>query len=70
MQTLMYFLFWGAFFFLMMRFGCGAHVMGHGHRRHDKSRNPDDPVTAAPLSSVQGVTSSTKNMEQFNEHKH
>ncbi len=35
MQTLAYFLLWGAFIFLMMRFGCGAHIMGHGHsRRH------------------------------------
>ena len=31
MQTLVYFLVWGAFIFFMMRFGCGAHVMG-GHR--------------------------------------
>jgi hypothetical protein len=34
MSTLAYFLLWGAFFFFMMRFGCGSHVMGHrsGHR--------------------------------------
>lgn len=32
MSALLYFLLWGGFFFLMMRFGCGAHVMGHGHR--------------------------------------
>lgn len=31
MDILLYFLFWGAFIFLMMRFGCGAHVMGHRH---------------------------------------
>lgn len=30
MNTLFYFLVWAAIFFLMMRFGCGAHVMGHG----------------------------------------
>lgn len=35
MQTLVYFLIWGALFFLMMRFGCGAHVMGRGHGRSD-----------------------------------
>ena len=30
-------LIWGGLFFLMMRFGCGAHMMGgHGrHGRHD-----------------------------------
>jgi YHS domain-containing protein len=35
MSTLLYFLFWGALFFLMMRFGCGAHIMGHGHGQHE-----------------------------------
>ena len=30
METLLYFLLWGVLIFLMMRFGCGAHVMGHG----------------------------------------
>ena len=30
MSTLLYFLIWAALFFLMMRFGCGAHIMGHG----------------------------------------
>lgn len=29
MGTLIYFLIFGAAFYLMMRFGCGAHVMGH-----------------------------------------
>lgn len=30
-------LFWGLLFFLMMRFGCGAHTMGgHGHGGHGK----------------------------------
>lgn len=31
MDTLLYFLFWGGLFFVFMRFGCGAHIMGHGH---------------------------------------
>jgi YHS domain-containing protein len=31
MDALFYFLIWGALIFLMMRFGCGAHVAGHGH---------------------------------------
>ena len=35
MQTLSYFLIWGTLIFLMMRFGCGAHVMGHGHSHGD-----------------------------------
>lgn len=52
MQTIGNLLFWGLLFFLMMRFGCGAHMMGH-HRDHshggdgDRLRAPSearDPV--------------------------
>jgi YHS domain-containing protein len=35
METLLYFALWAGLIFLMMRFGCGAHVMGHGHDQHD-----------------------------------
>jgi hypothetical protein len=33
-----YYLLWAGAFFLMMRFGCGAHIMGHGHHHegHDQ----------------------------------
>lgn len=31
-QSVTYFLAWAAFFALMMRYGCGAHVMGHGSK--------------------------------------
>lgn len=31
-QSIAYFLGWAALFALMMRFGCGAHVMGHRRR--------------------------------------
>ena len=31
MQSLVYFLLWAGLFLVLMRFGCGAHVMGHGH---------------------------------------
>ena len=35
MGMLLYLLLSAGFFLLMMRFGCGAHVMGHGqHRQH------------------------------------
>ena len=40
MQTAIYFLIWAALIFFMMRFGCGAHVAGHGHHGH--SRNDGD----------------------------
>ena len=47
MQTLIYFLIWGAFFFLMMRFGCGAHVMGHGQGHRHGGAKPDAMPLAA-----------------------
>jgi YHS domain-containing protein len=36
MEALLYFLFFGALIFFMMRFGCGSHIMGHGqgHENH------------------------------------
>ena len=30
MTSLVYFAFWAVVIFLMLRFGCGAHVLGHG----------------------------------------
>ncbi|MCK9994604.1 MAG: hypothetical protein Dbin4_03124 [Alphaproteobacteria bacterium] len=34
MNSLLYFALWAGLIFVMMRFGCGAHIMGHGgHRR-------------------------------------
>lgn len=33
MDALLYFLFWAVLIFVMLRFGCGAHVMGHGRAR-------------------------------------
>ncbi len=48
MGTLLTLLFWGAIFFLMMRFGCGAHMMGHGHG-HDKTsdKTSNEPTNDA-----------------------
>ena len=44
MDALIYFLIWGAAIFLMLRFGCGAHVMGHGRQGGDaRAENRDDP---------------------------
>jgi YHS domain-containing protein len=34
MEALLYFALWAGLILLMMRFGCGAHVMGHGHGQH------------------------------------
>lgn len=36
-QDVLYYLIWAGLFFLMMRYGCGAHIMGHDHH-HSSSR--------------------------------
>ena len=51
MPTYLYFLLWGAFFFIMMRFGCGAHVMGHGHEHHDVGDTPDGASRSVDINS-------------------
>ena len=38
-KSLLSFLLWGGLFFLMMRYGCGAHMMG-GHGRHGGHGGP------------------------------
>ena len=68
-QNIVYYLVWAGLIFFMMRYGCGAHIMGHGHRhsgshagRHGRWSAPDqavDPVcgmtiaTATARSTVQ-----------------
>lgn len=41
MEALIYFAIWGAAIFVMMRFGCGAHVMGHGRKRGKTEESPN-----------------------------
>jgi YHS domain-containing protein len=47
MEALFYFVVWAGLIFLMMRFGCGAHIMGRGHGQGQtrnklvKSDNPE-----------------------------
>lgn len=42
MENLIYFGVWAAVIFFMMRFGCGAHIMG-GHS-HGSRRNESEPL--------------------------
>ena len=62
MSSLFYFLFWAGLIFLMMRFGCGAHVMGHKSKhKHSKggppaaSENSNDMVWVAPPRDIDPV---------------
>ena len=40
MEQLIYFALWAGFIFLMMRFGCGAHILGRGHGHGRASNEP------------------------------
>ena len=55
MQPWIYFLIIGALFFLMMRGGCGAHVMGHGHHQHGGGDQAPDPMGIVPASGPAGM---------------
>jgi YHS domain-containing protein len=50
MESLVYFLLWGGLIFLMMRFGCGSHVMGHGGhgRKQDERSGGGEPRWVPP----------------------
>ena len=63
MQSLIYFLVVAGLFLFVMRFGCGAHVMGRGH--HGRSNHGDDrqdpPARAAdPVCGMSVETASAK----------
>ena len=42
MEALLYFIIWAAAIFVMMRFGCCAHVMGHGGNRAKTDEPPEN----------------------------
>lgn len=62
MEGLGSFLLFAVFFYLMMRFGCGAHMMhGHGHSKngdtknnHNGVRKYTDPVCDMEVETEQG----------------
>jgi YHS domain-containing protein len=67
MNSLLYFALWAALIFVMMRFGCGAHIMGHGghRRRHgENSRLPPaqdiDPVCGMTVETATAKSSAHK----------
>lgn len=58
MDGLLTFLIFAGVFYLVMRFGCGAHMIhgGHGHQGHgnDKADKLIDPVCGMQLKNDQG----------------
>jgi YHS domain-containing protein len=60
-QSVAYLVFWALLYFVKMRFGCGAHMMGHHHCR-DHSNEGDGDRFRAPVNardSVCGMTVAT-----------
>ena len=57
--NVLYFLVWAGLIFFMMRFGCGAHVMGHGHHHGSHSEDPSSPPEKA-VDPVCGMIIATK----------
>lgn len=67
MSALLWFIVWAVLIFLMMRFGCGAHVMGHrrGGTRHGKigymrwvpPETDTDPVCGKTVSTASAKSS-------------
>lgn len=43
METVLSILFWGGLMFLMMRFGCGKHMFGHGRKQEHKQGRQENP---------------------------
>lgn len=64
MPTYLYFLLWGAFFFVMMRFGCGAHIMGHGHGHPMRRKQPTNAFIYVVLVAI-GAIETILNVEAY-----
>lgn len=68
MSSLFYFLFWAGLIFLMMRFGCGAHVMGrkskHKHYEDEQispSNRSQEKLWVAPARNIDPLCGSQVN---------
>ena len=69
MESLIYFLLLAALAVVIMRFGCGAHVMGHGHGKHSSSQPERSTESAGvrwspPTSAVDPVCGMTVSPEK------
>ena len=59
MSTVLYLLFWAALFFVFMRFGCGAHIMGHGRHSQQRRRSETEDRFNEPAMAVDPVCGMT-----------
>ena len=58
-STVLYFLVWALAIAAMMRFGCGAHVMGHGRHRTHQPESRGDEAKPQPEHDVDPVCGKT-----------
>ena len=57
MEGLLSLLLFAAFFFVMMRFGCGAHMMHGGHGKHSHGTSSEkDPVCGMQVAPDHGYS--------------
>jgi len=57
LKSLGWLLLWGGFFYVMMRHGCGAHMMGgHGHHGHGEDGRGDSKQAGDAKDPVCGVS--------------
>ena len=47
-QDVLYYVVWAGLFFLMMRYGCGAHIMGHRHHHNSHVPTQSLPPNVLP----------------------
>ncbi len=62
-QSIFYFLGWAGLFALMMRFGCGAHVMGHRHRSTQAAPGGPDHSAGGSAPSAEALRDPVCGME-------
>jgi len=55
MDGLLSFLLFGVFFYLMMRFGCGAHMVHGGHKGHGSEAQGHNPQQSSAKDLVCGM---------------
>jgi YHS domain-containing protein len=73
MNSLLYFALWAALIFVMMRFGCGSHIMGHGGHRHRHGHGAGGqlpPVKAADPVCGMMVETATAKSSAYKGHVH
>lgn len=59
-ENVIYYLFLAGMFFVMMRFGCGSHIMGHGHHGAPSGGAPPSESDTDPVCGMTVATATAK----------